>query len=72
MSIGAHLQVFRDGDMIVVQDDRNPAGALRYTFREWLAFTYGAKAGDFDHLLPGGVSGSDSGSFPDALGSGRS
>jgi hypothetical protein len=38
-----------DGDGRAVRDSKNPAGpALMFTTAEWVAFTAGVRAGEFD------------------------
>jgi Domain of unknown function (DUF397) len=49
--MGACVEFASDGDMILVRDSKDPSTHLRYTRREIDAFLYGAKRGEFDHLL---------------------
>nr|WP_219416707.1 DUF397 domain-containing protein [Pseudonocardia nigra] len=53
-SIGANacVELAPHGDLIALRDSKNPDVHLLYTHAEMDAFLYGAKRGEFDHLLP--------------------
>jgi hypothetical protein len=48
---GACIELASNGDMIVLRDSKNPDVHLAYTRAEITAFIYGAKSGEFDHLI---------------------
>lgn len=52
-SIGANacIELALDGDRIMLRDSKCPGIQLSYTHAEIDAFLYGAKNGEFDHLL---------------------
>jgi hypothetical protein len=51
-SHGDCAELASDGDMIALRDSKNPdAPYLRFSRSELTAFIYGARLGEFDHLL---------------------
>ena len=54
VAVNACVELAKDGDLIALRDSKNPdIAAFRYTHAEFEAFLYGAKRGEFDHLLEG-------------------
>lgn len=54
VAVNACVELAKDGDLIALRDSKNPEVApFRYTHAEFEAFLYGAKRGEFDHLLSG-------------------
>jgi hypothetical protein len=49
--LGACVELAPTGDMIALRDSKTPEIHLFYTHAEIDAFLYGAKRGEFDHLL---------------------
>lgn len=49
--LAACVELARTGDMIALRDSKTPEIHLFYTRAEIDAFLYGAKRGEFDHLL---------------------
>lgn len=58
-SIGANacVELAVDGHLIALRNSREPDLSLSFTPAEIAAFLAGAKAGEFDHLLDGRLSG---------------
>lgn len=49
---GECVELAPDGDMVALRDSKNPDQPyLRFTRSEMAAFLYGARRGEFDHLL---------------------
>ena len=52
MAANACVELAQAGELIAVRDSKTPAVApFHYTRAEFEAFLYGAKHGEFDHLL---------------------
>jgi Domain of unknown function (DUF397) len=52
IAANACVELARAGEFIALRDSKNPDIApFHYTFAEFDAFLYGAKRGEFDHLL---------------------
>ncbi len=48
-SAGSCVEVAQDGEQILLRDSKNPQIApMAFTKAEWVAFTSGVQAGDFD------------------------
>jgi Domain of unknown function (DUF397) len=50
-ALNACVELATDGETIFLRDSKEPDTHLRYTPREIEAFLYGAKRGEFDHLI---------------------
>jgi Domain of unknown function (DUF397) len=52
VATGACVELALAGDFVALRDSKNPeATPFYYTHAEFGAFLYGAKRGEFDHLL---------------------
>jgi hypothetical protein len=52
-TLNACVELASEGNDILLRDSKNPAVCLRYSRLEIDAFLFGAKRGEFDHLLKG-------------------
>ena len=52
-TLNACVELASEGNDILLRDSKNPTVYLRYSRLEIDAFLFGAKRGEFDHLLEG-------------------